>query len=85
VKVKVKFFAELRELFGKEGEFECECEKPEELVEELFKRFPGLKEKAEEYKEVGLLVLVNGRDVRHLNEIRGEEISVSVFPPAAGG
>ncbi|NPA84893.1 MAG: MoaD/ThiS family protein [Crenarchaeota archaeon] len=85
MKVKVKFFAELREIFGKEAEFECSCATPEELLEELFKKFEGLKEKAEEYGELGLVVLVNGRDVRHLKELRGDEITVSVFPPAAGG
>ena len=85
MKVKVKFFAELRELFGKEAEMDCECERPEELLSALYSRFPGLKEKAEEYGELGLVVLVNGRDIRHLDKIEGEEITVSVFPPAAGG
>ena len=84
VKVNVKFFAELRESF-KPFEFECDCKTPSELLEEIYRRVPGLKEKEAEYKDLGLIFLVNGRDVRHLKEIEGDEITVSVFPPSAGG
>ncbi len=84
MKVKVRFFAELRDL-SEPLEFECECKRPHELIEEIYKRVPMLKEKATEYKDIGLIFLVNGRDVRHLKEVKGNEVTVSVFPPSAGG
>lgn len=87
MKVKVKFFAYLRESLGTSDEFECECASPQELVDELLNRYPLLKEEREKYKESGLDlgILVNGVDVRHLDELPTEEVKVSVFPPAAGG
>jgi molybdopterin converting factor small subunit len=84
LRVRVKFFANLREKFS-DVEFECSCKTPEELKEELYRRLPGLREEEERMKDLGLVILVNGRDLRHLKEIKGGEITVSVFPPAAGG
>ena len=86
-KVKVKFYAYLREKIGQSDEFECDCKSAEELVEKLLKRYPILEEEREEYKESGLElgILINGRDWRHVTELEGEEVKVSVFPPAAGG
>ncbi len=87
MKVRVRFYAYLRDSLGKEDEFECNCKSPKELFEELLKRYPILKEEHEKYKESGLelSVLINGRDWRHLPSLEGEEVRVSVFPPAAGG
>ncbi|ABU82002.1 MoaD family protein [Ignicoccus hospitalis KIN4/I] len=88
MKVKVQFFAFLRDEIGKkEDEFECDCSSPEELLEELFKRYPKLKEEDEQYKRFGLelKVLVNGREWKYLDSLKGDEVEVALFPPAAGG
>ena len=84
MKVKLKFFAELREKF-KPTEFECSCKDPSELLKEIYSKLPELKEVEAKYGEMGLIFLVNGRDVRHLKRIEGDEVTVSVFPPSAGG
>ena len=89
MKVRVEFFAFLRDAVGKkEDEFECDCSAPEELVEELFKRYPALAAENEEYKDYGLelKILINGREWRYLDSLGNEkEVEVAVFPPAAGG
>ncbi len=87
MKVKVKFYAYLREKLGREDEFECDCSTAEELFEKLLERYPVLREERDSFKESGmdLGVLVNGRDWRHLRELNSKEVVVSVFPPAAGG
>ena len=88
MKVIVEFFGDLPQRLGKRREsFECACNTATELREELLRRFPELAKVDEEYKEsgVGLVILVNGRDLRHVDRVDGETIEVSVFPPAAGG
>ncbi|UXD21165.1 molybdopterin converting factor [Ignicoccus pacificus DSM 13166] len=87
MKVKVRFYAYLREKIKEKDEFECDCKTAKELFEELLRRYPELQREREEYKDSGLElgVLINGRDWRHLGEIEGDEVKVSVFPPAAGG
>ncbi len=88
MRVVIEFFGDLPRRLGRKREvFECSCKSAEELREELMKRFPELIKVEEEYREkgVGLVILINGRDLRHLKEIDEEVIEVSVFPPAAGG
>ncbi len=88
MRVTVEFFGDLPKKLGKRRDvFECDCKSAEDLRDVLLERYPELRKAEEEYKEsgVGLVILVNGRDVRHLKIIEDENVEVSVFPPAAGG
>ncbi|ASJ03705.1 molybdopterin synthase sulfur carrier subunit [Thermococcus profundus] len=82
--MKVKVFATLIDIAGKRV---FEVNGPQtvgELLDELDGLFPGFKKELER----GFIILVNGKNIEHLNGLDtplGEEDTVSIFPPAGGG
>ncbi|EEB74080.1 ubiquitin-like small modifier protein 1 [Thermococcus sp. AM4] len=82
--VKVKVFATLIDIVGKRM-LEIEGVKTVgELLDELDRRFPGVKKELED----GYLILVNGKNIEHLQGLETpikDDDTVSVFPPAGGG
>jgi len=88
MRVKIEFFATLRERFGKCVELELEGS--EAPLSEVLGRISGLLEEVSEAGELKPMykVLVNGINVEFLKGLKttvkdGDEISI--FPPAGGG
>lgn len=90
--MRVKFFATYRKISGC---MECNMPAPSTLHELLYQvsdKWPGLRDKllSPDGQNIGAdaIVLVDGRDVRHLQGIDtplSEESSVALFPRVAGG
>lgn len=88
MRIKIEFFATLRERFGKR--IELELEGSEASLSEALSRVSGLLEEVSESGELKPMykVLVNGINVEFLKGLEtivrdGDEISI--FPPAGGG
>ncbi|MET1124064.1 MAG: MoaD/ThiS family protein [Archaeoglobaceae archaeon] len=88
MKVKLKFFATLREKFGKELEVECDgtlegafraaAEKiGEDFLREVFDDSGKLRDDR--------IILVNGRNVKDEEPKLEEGATIAIFPPVAGG
>lgn len=90
--MRVKFFATYRSITGCMA---VEVDAPRDvlaLLEELSRRWPGLREKVlnPEGDDIGAdaIILVNGRSTVHLDGAAttlGNEDTVAVFPLVAGG
>ncbi|OGW50308.1 MAG: molybdopterin synthase sulfur carrier subunit [Nitrospirae bacterium RBG_19FT_COMBO_42_15] len=89
--VKVKIPTPLRKLTGNSGEVEVEGKNIGEMIENLEKSYPGLKERL--YDEAGAIrrfvnVYINEEDIRFM---QGKDSSlkdgdeVSIIPAIAGG
>ncbi len=74
--IKVKFFADLRNRFGKESA----CRLPEgSTIADLFKQ-------VELPEELTRIVLVNGKSIEgNMNYGLCDKDTVSIFPPVGGG
>ncbi|MBC7110195.1 MAG: MoaD family protein [Archaeoglobi archaeon] len=84
-RVKVKLFADLREIAGVKEDF-FEAGTLEEALRELVKKYPALEKKIFPDGELNksLNIMVNGRHSELQKELsEGDEIAV--FPPVAGG
>jgi len=87
MKVKVSIFSFLREKLGwREKIVELDCNRA--TLREVLHRFPDLKEIVVNQKPEDFIILVNGRNIRHLKMLDtelsdGDE--VVVFPPGGGG
>lgn len=89
--VKVRIPAPLKKLTGNLSEVEAKSKNIAELVEDLEKKFPGMKERL--YDETGKIrrfinIYVNEQDIRFLENENtplkdGDE--VSIIPAIAGG
>ncbi len=82
--VKVKLFATLIELTGRRRLELDGVENVGEILNRLDELFPGFKKELEK----GFIVLVNGKNVEHLNGLAtpvSDDDTVSIFPPAGGG
>ncbi|ACS34414.1 MoaD/ThiS family protein [Thermococcus gammatolerans] len=82
--VKVKVFATLIDIVGKRMLEIGGVKTVGELLDELDRRFPGVKKELED----GYLILVNGKNIEHLQGLEtpiSDDDTVSVFPPAGGG
>ncbi len=85
VKVKVKLFANFREVAG-EREVSISANNIEDLIEQLVRKYPAMEEliAAEDY----LHMTVNGSLIDPENyrnmELKGEDV-VAIFPPVSGG
>lgn len=94
--VKVKLFANLREVAGT-SEMELSGESVLDVLLSLTEKYPGLKdlifEKSEEKGEVPVMcgsinVLINGNNVRHLeglDTLLSDTDEIAVLPPVSGG
>ncbi|MDI9646106.1 MAG: MoaD family protein [Archaeoglobales archaeon] len=85
--VKVKLFANFREIAGTK-EVEIKAKHLSELLEELTKRFPELKEVMFEGEKLRdyVNIMVNGKFERKNLQLElrdGDE--VAIFPPVSGG
>jgi len=87
IKVKVSIFSFLREKLGwREKTVKLDCNRA--TLREVLYRFPDLKEIVMHGKLEGFIILVNGRNVRHLKMLDTELTDgdeVVVFPPGGGG
>ncbi|MBC7114436.1 MAG: sulfur-carrier protein [Archaeoglobi archaeon] len=84
-RVKIKLFANLREIAGVKEDF-VEAETLEEALREIIKKYPALEEKIFPDGELNksLNIMVNGIHSELQKELReGDEIAI--FPPVAGG
>lgn len=88
--IKIKLYANLREVAGKEVPVSGGEGTLGEVLERLFQRHPALRDAIMEGGELRrhVNVLLNGRNVLHLQGLdtrvkEGDEIAV--FPPVAGG
>jgi len=83
--VKVKLFANFREIAGKKI-LEVEAEDVEELIGRLVSLFPGMRELVE--REEYLHVMVNGVHINSLEKygtkLKNDDV-VAIFPPVSGG
>ncbi|MBA7503177.1 Sulfur carrier protein CysO [subsurface metagenome] len=86
----IKIPAPLRKLTGNQAVVETEAETLIDLISDLDKKYPGIKEKIYDGKEIRrfINVFVNGEDVRFKDGIKtkitkGSE--VSIVPAIAGG
>ncbi|MFW6338622.1 MAG: MoaD/ThiS family protein [Alkalispirochaetaceae bacterium] len=93
MRIDVKLFATLRLELGR-GALSIECEEPltvRELIEEVGRQTGTdigrflLTEEGE--LQVGTMILVDGKNIHHLNGLETTVTSadVSIFPPAGGG
>ncbi|MCS7144733.1 MAG: MoaD family protein [Archaeoglobaceae archaeon] len=84
---KVKLFALFRELAGV-SEVEVEGRNLREVVENLTKKFPKLREsffEGEKLKEF-VQIMVNGKNARgNLNLEVSDRDLIAIFPPVSGG
>ncbi len=78
--VKIKLFANFREIAGKE--LEIEARDLNEVVEKLCKKYPGMMSLFE--REGYAHFAVNGRIVFENIELKDID-TVAIFPPASGG
>ncbi len=94
MRVKVKYFASIRELFGV-GEEEYEVEKGVKLMDLLLNYIPGRhahtadlwKRKLEGFmrgEESSYIVIVNGDRARLDQELKDGDV-IAVLPPVGGG
>jgi molybdopterin synthase sulfur carrier subunit len=92
MKIKVEFFAILREILDISSmEIECEGTTIEDVLNLLLERFGSILENI--IFEGGRLkdmvkILLDGKDIRGLNDIKTELKDgdcISIFPPIAGG
>jgi molybdopterin synthase sulfur carrier subunit len=92
LKIKIEFFAILREILGMSSmEVECEGTTIEDILNLLLERFGSVLENV--IFEGGRLkdmvkILLNGKDIRGLNGLNTELKDgdcISIFPPVAGG
>lgn len=89
MKIRFRLFAELREIAG-EKERILEFNKPLTIFEALniLSNLYGEKFKERMFKEESFIILVNGVNIKNLNDMKtqlrdGDEISI--FPPVGGG
>jgi molybdopterin synthase sulfur carrier subunit len=94
MRIKVKYFASIRELFGVSEE-EYEVERGVKLADLLLNHIPSRhahvadiwKNKVESFmrgEESSYIVIVNGDRARLDQELRGGDV-VAVLPPVGGG
>jgi|GEM_PF-88632 len=90
--VEVKFYATLRELIDGNKSLSVDgVATVSELLENIVQRYPDLQEGIfDEDRNIRsfVAVMVNGRDVRHLNGIQtvlDPNDTLDIFPPVAGG
>jgi|Deesub1362B_J571_1020462.scaffolds.fasta_scaffold00110_56 molybdopterin synthase sulfur carrier subunit len=84
-KVKIKLFANLREIVGVKEEF-VEAQSVGEALEKLVEKHSALKDKIFPQGELNksLNIMLNGKNTDLNTEVReGDEIAI--FPPVAGG
>lgn len=81
--VKVRVFAALRSIVRK-NEVKLQASSIGELLEKLYNKYP----KMEKELEKGVVILVNGKSIEHLEKLdtklKDEDV-VSIFPPVGGG
>jgi len=87
---KVKIPAPLRRLTGSKAVLETEAETLIDLISDLDSKYPGIKERIYDGKEIRRFVniFVNGEDVRFRDGIRTKiprGSDVSIVPGVAGG
>jgi len=83
--VKIKLFANLREIAGVKEDF-IEARTLEEALKKLVEKHPELKDKIFPEGELSksLNIMVNGKSAELTAELKeGDEIAI--FPPVAGG
>ena len=83
--VRVKLFANLREVAGKK-EIEIDAGDVEELIGKLVKNYPEMKELIS--REDYLHIMVNGVHINSLQQFKtklNENDKVAIFPPVSGG
>jgi len=83
--VRVKLFANLREVAGKK-EIEIDAKDIEELVDKLIENYPEIKELIS--REDYLHIMVNGIHINSLQQFKtklNENDKVAIFPPVSGG
>ena len=91
--IQVRLYATLRAITGERSVAVSDsCTTVRELVADLISRWPDLAERlyadSEDDLRAYVAVMVNGRDVRHLNGLDTElspETELDIFPPVAGG
>ena len=76
--VKVKLFANFREIAGKR-EIEIDAKDTEELLEKLAEMYPEFR-KLYDYA----ILMVNGEFIRGNVELKKDD-TVAIFPPISGG
>lgn len=86
----IKIPAPLRKLTGNQAVVETEAETLIDLISDLDKKYPGIKERIYDGKEIRrfINVFVNGEDVRFKDGIKTkitEGSEVSIVPAIAGG
>ncbi len=84
--VRVKLFANLREIVGR-SEVEVEAESVIEVLRALSERFPRLKDYIFKDGDVNdyIKIAVNGKIVESLNVRLSDDDVVAIFPPFSGG
>jgi len=83
--VKVKLFANFREVVGKK-EVEIDAKDVEELIDKLIKNYPEMKELIS--REDYLHIMVNGIHINFLQQFKtklNKNDKVAIFPPVSGG
>ncbi len=88
--IKVRIPTPLQKLSNGQAEVECSAKNVTEMVEELERNFPGMKERLSEGGRIRrfINIYVNEEDIRFLNK---EETSlkdgdtISIVPAIAGG
>lgn len=85
--VKVKLFANFREIAGTK-EVEIDARYLSELLDELARRFPALKDvmfEGEKLKDY-VNIMVNGKfERKNLQRELRDDDEVAIFPPVSGG
>jgi len=87
---KVKIPAPLRKLTGDQGVVETEAETLTDLIFDLERKYPGIKERIYDGKEIRrfINIFVNGEDIRFKDGIKTKITKgsdVSIVPAIAGG
>lgn len=86
----VKIPAPLRKLTGNQAVIETEAETLIDLISDLDKKYPGIKERIYDGKEIRrfINIFINGEDVRLKDGIKtkiAKGSEVSIVPAIAGG